>query len=137
MRIVVNTNRIIAALIREGISRKILLNRNFDFIVPDDSISEIYKYEEEIREKTKLSHEEFEILLFFLFENVVIIPKEDYSAFIPESSTLISDFKDISFIACCLATKAEGIWSEDPHFLEQNKIKIFKTKDIIDLIESQ
>lgn len=41
MRVVIDTNRIIAALIKEGISRKIIFNRNFEFVAPDYAIEEI------------------------------------------------------------------------------------------------
>lgn len=135
MKIIVDTNRIIAALIKDSISRKILFNKNFEFISPDITITEITKYEEEILEKAKINKEELGILLPLIFENIEIIPKEKYENFLERAENLIKeDIEDAPFIALCLALKAEGIWSDDPHFLEQDKIKIFKTKDIMELI---
>src|SRR3989338_7846149 len=43
----------------------------------------------------------------------------------------ISDSKDSPYLACCLATKADGIWSHDPHFLEQDKLRIFTNKNLL------
>ena len=135
MKIIVDTNRIIAALIKEGISREILLNDSFEFFTPDFTLSELNKYEKEIIKKAKITHEEFEILISLIFERIEIVPYEEYSSFLGESKKLISDVKDVPFIALCLALKAGGIWSNDAHFQEQNKIKIFETKDLMNLFK--
>lgn len=131
MKIVVDTNRIIAALIKDSISRRILFNTDFKFICPDYALVEIYKYEKEIRRKANISHSEFEILLSLIFENIDIIPKAEYENFLGEAKNLIDDMDDVPFIAVCLALKADGIWSDDSHFLKQNKIRIFKTEYIL------
>ena len=131
MKIVADTNRVIAALIKDSISRKILFNKNFEFISPDYTTTEIHKYEEEIIEKAKVNKEEFEILLSLIFEHIEIIPKEKYQDFLEEAEKIIKDIDDISFIAVSLAIKADGIWSDDPHFLWQDKVKIFKTEDML------
>ena len=38
MKIVIDTNRIIAALIKDGVSRKILFDKRFEFVTPDYSL---------------------------------------------------------------------------------------------------
>ena len=40
------------------------------------------------------------------------------------------DKNDTPFIAAALAANLP-IWSDDKHFEKQNKIKIFKTKDLV------
>ena len=55
----------------------------------------------------------------------------------PEQITKIMkdiDIDDAPILACALAIKNIGIWSEDKHFEKQNKIKVWKTKDILKLI---
>ena len=37
MKIVIDTNRIIAAFVKDGTTRKILLNKAFEFVTPDDT----------------------------------------------------------------------------------------------------
>jgi len=134
MKIVVDTNRIIAALIKNGMSRKILFSKNFEFVTPDHSLSEIHKYEEVIKKKAHITHEEFEILLSIIFERIEIIPKLDYEKFLGECGSLISDVGDILFLAVATALKTDGVWSDDTHFDEQDKIKVFKTKNMINEI---
>ena len=88
MKIVVDTNRIIAALIKDSISRKLLFE-NFEFVTPDYTISELHEHEEEIRGKAKISHEEFEILISIIFENIETIPRIDYETFMEKATKLI------------------------------------------------
>src|SRR3989344_2650188 len=99
MKLVVDTNRIIAALIKDGASRRILLKKNITFISPDITFAEIYKYEWEILEKADITHAEFDILLSLLFNRITILSKEEYFAFLKESETLIEDKGDVPFIA--------------------------------------
>lgn len=133
MKIVIDTNRIIASLIRDGLSRKIILDKNFEFYTIDNTISEIYKYQEEIIEKANISNDKFEILLGFIFDNIIIIPKEEYESFINESLSLIEDIGDVEFIALCSALRADDIWTDDTHFQKQNKVKIFSTQEMFEM----
>jgi len=43
------------------------------------------------------------------------------------------DPDDTPFIAAALATNSD-IWSDDKHFQKQNKIKVWKTEDLIGLV---
>ena len=44
MKVVVDTNRILAALIRDGLSRKVVTSGSFDLYSPDYILDEISKY---------------------------------------------------------------------------------------------
>ena len=63
----------------------------------------------------------------------------DYEEYIDGAIEIIGhiDEKDTQFIALALAIENNGIWSNDKHFEKQTKIKIYKTIDIINLLESQ
>ena len=132
MKLVVDTNIIIAALIKDNISRKVLFNPNFKFLSPDYLITEILKYKDEIIDKTNISVEDFEVALIFILKNINLLPIEEYKEFLDEAKEIMGevDKNDTPFIAAALVTKAD-IWSDDKHFEKQNKVKIFKTKDLI------
>ncbi len=131
MRILVDTNRIISALIKDSTSRSILFDDCFEFVTPDFTITEIIEHKLELQQKTKLTEKEFDILMTLLFEHITIIPKSDYENFINECKNEISDPDDIPHLAACLATKAEGVWAHDPHFKEQHKISVFTNIDML------
>ena len=109
MRILVDTNRIIAAMIKAGTTRNILFDENFDFVTPDYTITEIREHEDELLKKTKLTTEEFEVLLALIFEHITIIPFSEYESFINECKNDISDKGDIPHLVACLASNAYGI----------------------------
>ncbi len=75
MKIAVDTNRVIAALVKDSTTRKILFDRNFEFATPDFTIAEIQEHKDELKAKTNLSDGEFDILLALIFDNITIIPK--------------------------------------------------------------
>ena len=78
MKLVIDTSSIISALIRNGISRRIIVSPVIQFITPDHTLKEISKYKKMICKKAKLTSNEFDILFTLLFEHITIMPKEEY-----------------------------------------------------------
>lgn len=131
MKILIDTNRIIAALAKKSTTRDILFDEYFEFVTPDYTITEIEEHKEELKNRTKLTDEEFGILLALFFERITIIPESEFKQFIDKCKNDISDLDDVPHLAACLASKAEGIWAHDPHFKEQNKVKVFTNIDML------
>jgi len=134
MKIVVDSNRVIASLLKDSTTREILHNRTFDFVAPEFIKVEILKYKKGLMSKASITEEEFDLLLSLLFERVTLIPKVRYNKYFKDLSADISDAKDIPYFACSLATKSKGIWSHDPDFQKQNKVKIFTNIDLLRLV---
>jgi len=137
MKLVIDTNSIISALIKNGISRRIIVSPVIRFMTPDYTLQEISKYEKLICKKAKLNHDEFKLLLNLIFEHITIIPKEDYKDLLSRAKTLIEDIDDVPFIALCLASKADGIWSDDAHFKTRKEVIIFRTKELALIFKSR
>lgn len=133
MKIVVDTNRVIAALVKDSTTRSILFDGNFEFITSDYTISEIHEHRDELKAKTNLNDEEFDILLALVFEHITIVPESEYKGFVNECKIDISDSDDVPILATAIATKADGIWAHDPHFNEQKRAKVFTNKDLLKL----
>jgi len=129
MKLVIDTSSIISALIKNGISRRIIVTPAIQFVTPDHSLKEISKYKELVCKKAKINANEFNIIFNLLFEKITIIPKEEYEEFFDVAKTLIDDINDVPFIALCLASKADGIWSDDTHFKPREKITIYSTRE--------
>jgi predicted nucleic acid-binding protein len=90
-----------------------------------------------ICKKAKLNLDEFKLLLNLIFEHITIIPKNEYKELLNRSKTLIDDIDDVPFIALCLASEADGIWSDDAHFKTQKEIIIFRTKELSLIFKSR
>ena len=133
MRVVIDSNRVIAALIKDSTTRNILFDNNFEFIAPDTIAIEVNKYKTEIMGKANITEEDFDVLLSFIFQHIAIIPQNEYNELVPKFQDEITDLKDVPYIAVCIISKAEGIWTHDPHFKEQKKVKIFTNIDLLEL----
>ena len=68
------------------------------------------------------------------FENITIIPYEEYFQEFTKSQKLITDQKDVPYIACCIFSRADGIWTHDSGFLEQDRVKIFTNADLLKML---
>jgi predicted nucleic acid-binding protein len=134
MNIVIDTNIFISALIKGGITREILLDFNYNFLLPEFELEEINKHKNMIIKKAGLSIKEFDTLFLRLLKYVRIIPTDMIIYYKKTASEIIGniDPDDVPFIACALAFNCP-IWSDDKHFKKQTKIKIFTTKDLVEM----
>lgn len=132
MNIVIDTNIFISALIKEGATREIITDFNYNFLLPEFAFEEIEEHKLEITKKSKLSERDFNILFLRLLRYIRVIPADMISPYREEASKIIGkiDREDVQFIATALAFNCP-IWSNDKHFQKQNKIKIFTTKDMM------
>lgn len=138
MKLVIDTNIMMAALIKDGLARKIIFFSDIELLSPEFTMDEVYKYKELVLGKSNLTEKEFKVLLSTILEYINIISKSKYEYCLREADMLIGkvDDKDIPVLALALATKNDGIWSDDHHFKKQDKIKILTTQDMIDNFES-
>lgn len=132
MKVVIDANRLIAALIKEGTTRLILFDNLFEFIAPDFIFNEIKKYEKEIIKKANITKEQFDILIALISENIMIIAVEEYEDIILELN--VKDKNDIAYLAVAIKSNAYGIWTHDSGFLEVKEIKILTNIDMLKLI---
>jgi|SRR3989344_2229592 len=137
MKLVVDTNRVIASLVKDSFSRKIIFYGNLELISIKISEKEIEKYKEEILNKSKLTKSQFDSIYEKINGNLIILDDLIIKDKMKEAKKIMDkvDPDDTPFIAAALATKS-GIWSDDRHFEKQNKVKIYKTKELIDLLKT-
>lgn len=130
--VAIDTNIIISALIKDGATRKILLDSRFNFIFPEDGLKEIYFYRNYIIKKSGMNEKEFDRLLLRTLKYVKLVPWYIIKKFKDLADNIIGkiDKKDTVFIATALAFNCQ-IWSDDSHFKRQNKVKILTTEDMI------
>ena len=133
MKLIVDTNMLISALIKDGAVRRILLSQDFEFYTTEQFLAEINKYIPLIAKKAKMSLENTYLMFFFLLSYFKIIHISNYIENFDEAYEIMKDIDedDVPFIALALAIPNDGIWTEDKHFQKQEVIKIWTTKDLI------
>ena len=132
MKIILDVNVILSALIRDSTTRKIILNSKFDFYFPEPSLHKIRKYKDYILEKSGLTEAEYYKLMATLFKYVKLVPTEEIKKNWDEAKKIMEyiDKEDVVFIATALSVSDSVIWSDDRHFEKQDRVKVLKTEDM-------
>lgn len=131
MKIVVDSNVFISALIKDSLTREIIIKSNNIFLFPEFEFQEVYRYKEYILKKSGYSEIEFIKMVSMLLKNMKIISYEEICDYYGEAHRIMDkiDPDDIIFIAAALAFKAL-IWSDDAHFKMQDRVKTLTTEEI-------
>jgi len=135
MIVIVDTNILISALIKDSTTRKIIVESEWDFCYPEISFHEIRKYRQLVLKKSGMDEEEYNHLLSLLLKHIRIIPDEFIYKSLTEAAELLAhiDPDDVVFLSAAISYGDAIIWSDDAHFDKQNRIKNLKTKEIVDL----
>ena len=136
MRLVIDSNRFIAALIKNGLSRTIISSKNISFYSPSYVLEEVKKYLPYIIKKSKMSKENIGLLFTLFSENIEIVPDTDIKRKMAEAIKIMEkiDINDAPILACALAIRNQGIWTEDRHFEKQDKVRMWKSSELIDYL---
>lgn len=139
MKIVVDVNIILSALIRDSITSKIILKSKLNLYFPKPSLDKIKKYEKHILKKSGLNEASYTCILTDLFKYVQLLSADEIKQNWDEAKRVMEhiDEEDVVFIAAALSLKDAIIWLDDSDFEKQNKIKIVKTRDMINLLFSK
>jgi predicted nucleic acid-binding protein len=133
MKMIIDSNRIISALIKDGLTREIIISNKFQFYTLNYILDEIMKHKEYIIKKAKLNENQIDCLFNLIMENITIVSDKRIKIHINKAINIMKniDIDDSPILACALAIENDGIWTEDKDFDKQNEIKIWKTNDLI------
>jgi predicted nucleic acid-binding protein len=127
MRLVIDTNRVMAGLLKDSTSRRIILHRSFSFFAPDYIETELFKHRLYLMKKAKVTTEDFDLIL---------VPFEDFESEYQHAIEVMKavDENDAPFLAVGIALGIGHIWTEDRHFQKQDLIRVCSTHDLIGMI---
>lgn len=136
MRLIIDTNILISALIKNSVTREILLFPSLEFLLPEYALEELEAHKSIISKKSGLSKEEIDIVLSILLDNIIIISASEIMHNLSKAKRIIGDIDplDIPFVALALSVENDGIWSNDRHFENLKEIKVWKTADLFNFI---
>ena len=135
MKFVLDTNIILKALIKDSAVRGIIVGRKHQFFIPQYAMEETRRHVQLIEEKSGLSEGEINSVLELLLANIRVIPASQILSRWEEAEEVMAaiDKKDTAFLAAALSLPCDGIWSDDKHLARQSKVKVWRTKDVIEL----
>ena len=132
MKIILDTNILLAALIRDSITRHLIISLNVSFYYPEKSLDEIIRNKQEVLEKAEIPEEVFNTTLATLFRHINLVKENELEQYLKKADSIIGHVhkNDVVFIAAALSQDAI-IWSNDQHFQKQKDIFVVTTEDII------
>lgn len=88
-------------------------------------------------DKAKIDENEFNRIFSILFSKIFVVSDVVIENKMEEAEQIMDkiDPDDTPFIALALAVENDGIWSDDKHFEQQNRIKFWKTYSLLKLLE--
>ncbi|MBI4044917.1 MAG: hypothetical protein HY392_04360, partial [Candidatus Diapherotrites archaeon] len=112
MELVLDSNILFAALIKDGKTTELLLDPRLKLYLPEFVLQEFAKYEKELLQKTHRTKEEFYEIYAILQKIIKIIPREEFRNKIKVAAKICPDKGDIDYFA--LAFKLNSpLWSND------------------------
>ena len=132
MKVVIDSNILFSALIKDSKTRKIIIEHEGFFLFPQYIFEEMEKHIEMLLKKSRLPKHEFNTLLTILLKKVVVVPNEILLPFRKQALEIVKeiDKDDVLFIACALAYPESIIWSNDKKLKNQKSIRILNTDEI-------
>jgi len=132
MKIVVDTNRLISALIKDANTRQILLSGKNKFYTIEYSIWELKKHQMHIIKKSTLSPENISALFALIMSAIEIVDEKHVKKNMKEATQILKDVDtgDAPFLAAAIAINADAIFSHDKHLKQQGFVKVVTNKDL-------
>ena len=140
LRIVVDTNILISALLKDNsIHARLIKSKFFSIYFPEYGLKEIEKYRSYIIAKRKRNSQSLslEFIERYIMEEINIAPFDLYRQEIKNASKIMKeiDEKDAPILALALQ-QCCPIWSNDKHFKIQKNARVYTTADLLDLLKS-
>lgn len=108
MKLVVDANVVISAIVKDAATRKLLFNPAFELYTPAYLFDELEEHREEIIRKSGLDPSQFKQFITLLGKVMEVLPARAYDAYIDEARTVLSDPDDMPYAACAIALTIEG-----------------------------
>lgn len=91
MNIVLDSNILFSALIKDSLTRRLILEHDGLFLFPSYIFEEMEEHKEELIHKSKMDKEDFDKLLKLLLKKVLIVPEGVMNSYKHESIEIVKD----------------------------------------------
>ena len=138
MKLVVDTNVLLSALVKNSTTRSLLLNPNHDFYIPEFALDEVEKYLSVISSKSGLSASEIKILFDTLANKLEGRPSERVHDHVWPGRSGAEEYRRKGcrpFLALALNLECDAIWSNDKHLKRQKLVKVWSTLEVLSLLD--
>ena len=138
MKLVVDANVVISALIADSKTRELIVTLEPDLLTPAFVYDEVENYEDLIVDKSGMEPDRVAQFIDLLFQYIEVVPASDFYPAIETAESAIGDTDpdDVLYLACAIASDGT-IWSDDSDFDEQNLVETYSTSDVINSFDTR
>jgi predicted nucleic acid-binding protein len=133
MKLVIDANILIAALIRKSVTSEIISKQKIELFSPSHLWDEFAKYQEYILTKTRRTDAELQELINTLKDRITITPTNEYAKSEKLAKLISPDENDVQYISLALHLGIP-IWSNDRKLKEQNVVRVYSTEEILRIV---
>ena len=137
MKLVIDANVVISALIADSKTRELIVTLEPDLLTPAFVHDEVENYEDLIVEKSGMEPDRVAQFIELLFQYIEVIPADDFYPAIERADEAIGDTDpdDVLYLACAIANDA-AIWSDDSDFDTQDLVDTYSTSDVLNSFDT-
>ena len=135
MELVVDTNILISALVKDSKARELLCNERLILYAPEQILLEINAHREEIIAKAGISRRRFQGLLALLMVQISVVRTALFRKFLKEALKIAPHPEDAPFLALAMAYNVP-IWSNDKGLKGQHRIKVYSTAELLEVLRN-
>jgi predicted nucleic acid-binding protein len=139
MKLVLDSNILFSAILKNSTTRNILVSEEFELFLSEYALLEIDNHRQFLLDKTKLSESAFTTTLNMLLERTKIIADETLVPYLERAGEIMKgiDLDDAPFIALALSFPNDGIWSNDKDLRRQTTIRAWTTEELLEWLKSK
>jgi len=133
MRLVVDTNVLLSALIADSATRRIIFRAGHELYYPKDALEELGHCKGLIRRKSSVSEKGLDELISETLKKLEIVDARHFYIKMGEAECIMApyDKEDAVFIALALSIPECAIWSNDKHLRMQEYIPVVTTEELL------
>ncbi|QSG02866.1 PIN domain-containing protein [Natranaeroarchaeum sulfidigenes] len=138
MKLVIDANVVISALIADSKTRELIVTLEPDLLTPAFVHDEIENYQELIVEKSGMEPDRVSQFIDLLFQYIDVVPASEFYPAIESADEAIGDTDpdDVLYLACAIGCDS-AIWSDDSDFDEQGLVAVYSTSDVLDSFDTR
>jgi predicted nucleic acid-binding protein len=137
VKIIIDSNILFSAIIKDSIHRRLILEYDDFFLFPAYLFVEMQKHKNLLVTKSKLSETDFNLLVGIFLQKIIMIPDVSIEEQIKKAHDIVKniDVDDKVFISCALAFPGSILWSNDKELKRQNDVMVINTSEFKEFLK--
>ncbi|MBI4149505.1 PIN domain-containing protein [Candidatus Woesearchaeota archaeon] len=137
MHIIIDSNVLFSAIIKDSTTRRLILEYPDFFLFPAYIFEEMNRHKEELAAKSKMDEMEFHQLFGLMLQKMAVVPfavSDQYHDDAQRLAKRVGSPEDVEFFACALAYPGSVIWSNDARLKNQSQIRVISTAEAMKIL---